>query len=227
MKVSLRLSEIVPMLPCGGRMVARWTMEGVPSLSRKERRASPVLRLVSAASVSKAGFCRKVWAAARTTFCSAGVKARRACCTRAESWLRTVEGTSIGFWVMKKTPTPLDRIRRTVCSIRSIRALGQSLNSRWASSKKNTIRGSSLSPVSGRSSYSSPSIHSRKVEYRAGLLNSLSAARMLTTPIPFSSWVNQSARSSAGSPKKTSPPWSSRMAMARWMAPTEAFVMFP
>ena len=48
---------------------------------------------------------------------SSGVKARRACWTRLPSCASTPEGTSLGDWVTKKTPTPLDRISRTVCSI--------------------------------------------------------------------------------------------------------------
>ena len=109
-----------------------------------------------------------VSAAVFTAFWSRGVKARSACWTRLPSWPSTVSGTSSGFWVTKYTPTPLERIRRTTCSIFSISALGASLNSRWASSKKNTIFGLSGSPTSGSCSNSSDSIHSRKVEYSLG-----------------------------------------------------------
>ena len=182
--------------------MARCTTEGLPSSCRKESSASPVASWVRVSSVSKAGFTRKVWATARITFCSWGVKARRACCTRPESWESTEEGTSVGDWVMKNTPTPLERIRRITCSIFSSRALEQSSKSRWASSKKNTIRGRALSPCSGSSSYSSPSSHSRNVEYMAGLRNSFSAERIFTMPLPFSSWQSQSRISRAGSPKK-------------------------
>ena len=75
----------------------------------------------------------------------------------------TVSGMSSGFWVTKYTPTPLERISRTTCSIFSSSAFGASLNSRCASSKKNTSFGLSRSPTSGRCSNSSDSSHSRKV----------------------------------------------------------------
>ncbi|MPN13024.1 hypothetical protein SDC9_160344 [bioreactor metagenome] len=159
-----RLSLMAPIKDCGGRIMARWTTEGLPSSCRKLSNASPVARLVMASCVSKAGLTRKVWATEAITFCSAGVKARSACCTRADSWLSILLGTSAGFWVMKNTPTPLERIRRMVSWILSSNSLGQSSNSRCASSKKNTICGRSSSPRSGSSSYSSPSIHSMKAE---------------------------------------------------------------
>ena len=60
-------------------------------------------------------------------------------------------------------PTFLLRTRRTTSSMRSTSAAGASLNSRWASSKKNTSFGLSRSPTSGRCSNSSLSIHNRKV----------------------------------------------------------------
>ena len=115
-------------------------------------------------------------------------------------------GISAGDWVMKYTPTPLERISRTTCSTFSSSILEQLLKSRCASSKKNTIRGLSRSPTSGSSSYSSDSIHRRNVEYITGLCISLSAARMLMTPRPSSSSCSQSAMFSAGSPKNRSPP---------------------
>ena len=52
-------------------------------------------------SVSKAGLRRKVVAAAFTAFCSSGVNARKACCTRLPSWRDTVSGMSSGFCVTK------------------------------------------------------------------------------------------------------------------------------
>ncbi|MDT4874231.1 hypothetical protein FQZ97_1095190 [compost metagenome] len=112
---------------------------------------------------------------------------------------------SSGFCVTKYTPTPLDRTRRTTSSMRSISTFGASLNSRWASSKKNTSLGFSGSPISGRVSNSSESIHSKKVAYRRGAFISLSAARMLMTPLP-STVCMKSLMSSMGSPKNLSPP---------------------
>ena len=107
-----------------------------------------------------------------------GVKARSACCTRLPSWPSTVMGTSVGFWVMKHAHA-LAADQADHLPILSISCLPQLLNSRWASSKKNTIRGLAMSPTSGKVSYSSLSIHSRKVEYIRGLRNSLSQARIL------------------------------------------------
>ena len=91
---------------------------------------------------------------------------------------------SSGFCVTKYTPTPLERTSRTTCSMRSTSAFGASLNSRCASSKKNTSLGFSRSPTSGSCSNSSDSSHSRKVAYSRGEFISLSAARMLITPLP-------------------------------------------
>ena len=64
---------------------------------------------------------------------------------------------------MKYTPTPLERMSLTTCTILSSSSLGMSLNSRWASSKKNTNFGLSKSPASGSVSNSSESIHSRNI----------------------------------------------------------------
>lgn len=73
---------------------------------------------------------RMVCAAVLTAFWSRGVNARSACCTRLPSWASTLSGTSSGFCVTKYTPTPLERMRRTTCSIFSSSAGGASLNSR-------------------------------------------------------------------------------------------------
>src|SRR5690606_29058424 len=120
----------------------------------------------------------------------------------------------------KYTPTPLERTSRTTCSMRWRNAGGASSNSRWASSKMKASFGLSRSPTSGRLSNSSPSSHSRKVEYSRGLRISWSAARMPTTPRP--SWLTRmmSASSSAGSPKNCSPPSWDRRSRARWIAAT-------
>ena len=85
-----------------------------------------------------------------SAFWSSGVKARNACWMRAPNWESTSLGTSVGSWVQKNTPTPLDRISFTVCSTCCRNALEASVNSRCASSKKNTSFGLSTSPTSGR-----------------------------------------------------------------------------
>ena len=72
---------------------------------------------------------------------SSGVKTRRACWIRLPSWASTDDGTSVGAWVTKKTPTPLERMRRTVCSIWSRSASEASSKRRCASSKKKTSFG--------------------------------------------------------------------------------------
>ena len=50
---------------------------------------------------------------------SFGVAARSWCWIREPSWASTSSGTSVGDWVTKKTPTPFDRINRTVWAIES------------------------------------------------------------------------------------------------------------
>ena len=57
----------------GQMMAVSCTIWGTPFSSRKEVRASPVPRFMMTSSVRKAGLGRKVDAAARTAFCSAGV----------------------------------------------------------------------------------------------------------------------------------------------------------
>ena len=114
-------------------------------------------------SVLNFGFGRSVSAADFTAFWSLGVNARSACCTRLDNCPSTDSGMSSGFWVTKYTPTPLERISRTTCSILVSSALGASLKRRCASSKKKTSLGFSGSPTSGRCSKSSASIQRRNV----------------------------------------------------------------
>ena len=90
-----------------------------------------------------------VRAVLRSASASSGVNARSACWTRLPSWARTDDGTSVGAWVTKYTPTPLERISRAVRSICSISASDASSNSRWASSKKKHSLGLGRSPTSG------------------------------------------------------------------------------
>ena len=127
---------------------------------------------------------------------------------------------------MKKMLTPLERISFTTCSIFSSSALETPLNSRCASSKKNTIRGFSGSPTSGSTSNSSESIHSRKLVYSDASFIRLRQSRMLTVPWPPSVW-NQSAMFSAGSVKNCSPPLLSRATTPRRMELMLALAMLP
>ena len=128
-----------------------------------------------------------------------------------------MSGRSPGLWVTKYTPTPLDRISRTSCSIFCTNTLGASRNSIWASSKKNNSFGLSRSPASGRRSNSSDSIHSRKTAYSLGLRESFTQSSRLMIPRPCPSVRIQSWMSRAGSPKNRSPPWVSRGDSARRM----------
>ena len=162
-----------------------------------------------AAATSSPALPRMVSAAALTAFWSRGVKARSACCTRLPNWASTLSGMSSGFCVTKNTPTPLLRTKRTTSSMRSISTFGASANSRCASSKKKTSLGLSRSPTSGRVSNNSLSIQSKNVAYSRGAAISLSAARMLTKPLPLASVCIKSAILSMGSPKKRLPPWAS------------------
>src|SRR5262249_51635139 len=69
--------------------------------SNNEISASPTANWVSTDPVSSLGFGRNVSAAALTSFWSAGVKARNACCTRLPNWPSTWSGMSRGFWLTK------------------------------------------------------------------------------------------------------------------------------
>ncbi|CFE02657.1 Uncharacterised protein [Bordetella pertussis] len=216
-----------PMRLPGGRIQARSVGVGRPLASSSETRASPTPSSVMAASISSPGFGRIVCAAVLTAFWSRGVKARKACWMRLPSWPSTVSGMSSGFCVTKYTPTPLERTSRTTCSILSSSADGASLNSRCASSKKNTSPGCSGSPISGSFSYRSASSQSRNTPYRRGACISLSAARILTIPRPCASVRSRSCTSSMGSPKNCSAPCDSSRSRPRWMAPTVAADTLP
>ena len=85
-------ASIGPTCPIGGAISVRSHHRGRALALQVETSASPTASSVIAVSVSKAGFCRKVWAAARTPRWSRGVKARSACCTRLPSWASTAFG---------------------------------------------------------------------------------------------------------------------------------------
>ena len=87
-------------------MLQRSTTVGIPFSSRTETSASPIPSSVKVSNVLNAGFSRKDSAAALADFNSAGVYARSACWILVPSWLNTPFGISLGFCVMKNTPTP-------------------------------------------------------------------------------------------------------------------------
>ena len=62
---------------------------------------------------------------ALSALASLGVAARSWCWIREPSCASTSSGTSVGLWVTKKTPTPLERISRTVRVIASQEVLGR------------------------------------------------------------------------------------------------------
>ena len=209
----------------GARTAVIATGVGAPSSLITVTIASPVpsAGMTSSRSCSEVG---KVLAVALSAFASSGVKARSACWTRLPSWARTSPGMSFGVWVMKKMPTPLERIRRTVWTTWSRNALEASLNSRCASSKKNTSFGTSASPTSGSSWYSSASIHIMKVENSAGREATPGSSRQEIMPAPSfvrsSCWVSK-----AGSPKKTSAPEASKAVRLRRITPAVALEIPP
>ena len=138
---------------------------------------------------------------------------------REPSWPSTSSGTSVGDCVTKKTPTPLERISRTVWAIWSRKASEASLKSRCASSKKKTSLGLSRSPSSGRSWKRSASSHIRNVEKSAGRSWRLGSSSRLMMPRPSSAVRRNSLVSNSGSPKNTSAPWASKATSSRRITP--------
>ena len=118
---------------------------------------------------------------------------------------------SDGLWEMKYKPIPLERINRTICSTFFWNAGDMSSKSKCASSKKKTNLGLSKSPTSGIVSYSSDIIHKRNVEYNSGAVDNFTESNTLIIPFPSSLHCMKSDNSNAGSPKKMSPPCSSRV----------------
>src|SRR5690606_18892553 len=142
-------SVIAPIRQRGGDTRVCSTGIGMPLSCSVDTSASPVPSFDSVAATSRPGLDTKVSAAVFTAFWSRGVKARSACCTRLPSWPRMSVGTSSGNCEQKYTPTPLERMIRTTCSMRWRSAGGASSNSRCASSKMKTSLGRSRSPTSG------------------------------------------------------------------------------
>ena len=102
-----------------------------------------------------------------------------------------------------------------------------SLNSRCASSKKNTSFGLSASPISGSWWYSSASIHIMKVENSAGRSWTSDSSRTLMRPRPSDAGSIRSATSNSGSPNSAPAPCCSSCTISRSNTPTDAFEMPP
>ena len=103
------------------------------------------------------------------------------------------------------------------CSKKSNRAVGASVNSRCASSKKNTSTGFSGSPTSG-SARRAPTAATAGTSSTARGVSSLSAARMFTTPRPCRrSAAGRRCRASARRRTRRRP--AARLQQPRWMAP--------
>ena len=111
---------------CGARSRVHATGVGAPFSFITVTTASPMPSWVSTSSRSYDEF-GKVDTVAFSALASFGVCARSWCCTREPSCASTSSGTSFGVWVTKKTPTPLDRISRTVCAIASRNAFDASV----------------------------------------------------------------------------------------------------
>ena len=157
---------------------------------------------------------------ALSALASSGVNARSACCTRLPSWPSTSSGTSLGVWVTKKTPTPLERISRTVCAIESRKSLLASLNSRCASSKKNTSFGLSESPTSGRSCEQvGEQPHQERGEQRRPVEDLRQLHQRDDAPTVRRRPASRSAVSNSGSPKKLSAPVSVKAMSSRSSTP--------
>ena len=165
--------------------------------------------------------CGYVAMACLSALASSGVNARRACWTRLPSWASTSAGTSFGDWVTKKTPTPFERISRTVCSMASMNGLLASSKSRCASSKKK-MSWPSRPPSSGRSCNRSASSHMRKVENRPGPVLARGSSRHEMIPLPSVVVRRRSLVSNSGSPKKASAPLSAKVMRLRRMTPAVA-----
>ena len=105
---------------------------------------------------------------------------------------------------MKNTPTPLERMSRTVWATCSTNSFGASANSRCASSKKKTSFGLSRSPASGSVSNSSARSHIRNVENSLGRSWTAASSRQLMTPRPSGAVRMSESMVTSGSPKNAS-----------------------
>ena len=122
----------------------------------------------------------------------------------------------------KNTPTPFDRMSRTVCVIAEMKSFDASVNSRCASSKKNTSFGLSRSPTSGRISNSSASRYIRNVENSAGLSATPGHLEQADDAATVGRGAQEVRTSNSGSPKKTSAPPSANVMSSRRITPAVA-----
>ena len=110
---------------------------------------------------------------------------------RRPSWASTASERSVGCWVTKNTPTPLERISRTVRSSASRNASVASANSRCASSRNTTSLGCGRSPASGSDSNSSATSHISAVDHSAGLSWTSASSTQETIPRPSGAIAQQ------------------------------------
>ena len=195
---------------------------------RARRGRSRPPRRCRARSAARRGRSRRAGRERPTRSCAApsassGVKVRSACCTRLPSWPSTALGTSVGFWVTKKTPTPLDRISRTVWVTDSRNALLAPVNSRCASSRKNTSFGLvEVADLGQLLEQLGEQPHQEGGEQCRPVLHGGQSSTALITPRPSGAVRSRSAAPNSGSPKNTSPPRSSRPISSRRMTPAVA-----
>ena len=215
-------SEAGPITEAGAQMPTGVTGVGLPFGSRTVTTASPVPRVVSTSSSSRP-VLGNVWTVALSFLKSSGVEARSPCWMREPSWARTSEGMSLGVCVTKTTPTPLERMRRTVWTTWRSNSFVASANSRWASSKKNTSLGRSTSPTSGRVENRFANRNMMTALTRAGRDEMSPTPSSETTPRPAVSERTRSAVSKPGAPKNWPPPWDSSAVRARRTTPAVAF----
>jgi len=118
--------------------------------------------------------------------------------------------------VTKNTPTPFERMSRTVRSTDSSNAFVASANRRWASSKRETSFGFSTSPTSGSCSNSSASSHIIAIEKSFGFSWTAGSSRQEMIPHPSAAVRSRSAMANW----RSFPPSSSRITSARKSTPS-------
>ncbi len=197
-----------------------WARRSRRGSSRRPRRCRAAAAAPRGRRSPTSGTCDTV---ARSAFASSGVNARSACWTRLPSCPSTSAGTSFGVWVTKKTPTPFERISRTVCSTESRNASVASSNSRCASSKKKTSFGLGRSPASGSVSNSSATSHISAVDHSSGWSCTPGSSRHEITPRPSGVEPQQVGdRRTAARRRSSLPPPSSSSTSERSRTPTVA-----
>ena len=135
----------------------------------------------------------------------------------------TSAGTSFGVWVTKKTPTPFERISRTVCATESRKALRRAVEQQMRLVEEED----QLRLVAGRPPRAAPrTARPRATSARSRTGRACPAPRAARgteiMPRPSGAVRSRSAMSSCGSPKNSLPPPSSSPTSARSSTPTVA-----